>query len=295
MTPLLLPLPGHEALADALAARAAGSAGRLEVRAFPDDETYLRVDARCEGRSVALVGSLDRPDPRLLPLLFAADTLRELGATRVGLVAPYLAYLRQDRRFQDGEAVTSRIFAALLSSRLDWLVTLDPHLHRFRSLDEIYTIPTRVVHAAPALASWISANVAHPLLVGPDSESRQWVADVADRIGAPHAVARKVRRGDRDVQISLPDLAPHRGRTPIVLDDIVSTARTMIQTVRQLVAAGLPAPVCVGVHGIFAGDALDALEAAGAARIVTTRSIPHPTNAIEIADLLVPALTASAR
>jgi ribose-phosphate pyrophosphokinase len=293
MNPLLLPLPGNEALADALAERAECSTGRLEVRAFPDEETYLRVDARCEARSVALVCSLDRPDRKLLPLLFAADTLRELGARRVGLVAPYLAYLRQDRRFGDGEAVTSRIFASLLSSRLDWLVTLDPHLHRFRSLDELYTIPTRVAHAAPALASWIAANVARPLLVGPDAESQQWVADVAQRTGAPHVVATKVRRGDRDVEVSLPDLGPQRGRTPVVLDDIVSSAHTMIQTVRQLVAAGLPAPVCVGVHGIFARDAERALEQAGAARIVTTRSVPHPTNAIDIADLLVPALMAS--
>jgi ribose-phosphate pyrophosphokinase len=293
MNPLLLPLPGNEALADTLAERAECSTGRLEVRAFPDEETYLRVDARCEARSVALVCSLDRPDRKLLPLLFAADTLRELGARRVGLVAPYLAYLRQDRRFGDGEAVTSRIFASLLSSRLDWLVTLDPHLHRFRSLDELYTIPTRVAHAAPALASWIAANVARPLLVGPDAESQQWVADVAQRTGAPHVVATKVRRGDRDVEVSLPDLGPQRGRTPVVLDDIVSSAHTMIQTVRQLVAAGLPAPVCVGVHGIFARDAERALEQAGAARIVTTRSVPHPTNAIDIADLLVPALMAS--
>lgn len=294
MTPLLLPLPGNEALAEALAERSAGSTGRLEVRAFPDEETYLRIEARCEGQSVALVCSLDRPDRKLLPLLFAADTARELGARRVGLVAPYLAYLRQDRRFRDGEAVTSRIFAALLSSRLDWLVTLDPHLHRFRSLDELYTIPTRVAHAAPALASWIAANVARPLLVGPDAESEQWVADVAQRTGAPHVVATKLRRGDRDVEISLPDLARQRGRTPVVLDDIVSSARTLVQTVRQLVAAGLPAPVCVAVHGIFAGDAERALEQAGAARIVTTRSVPHATSAIEIADLLVPALIASA-
>jgi ribose-phosphate pyrophosphokinase len=143
------------------------------------------------------------------------------------------------------------------------------------------------------LTSWIAANVARPLLVGPDAESQQWVADVAQRTGAPHVVATKVRRGDRDVEVSLPDLGPQRGRTPVVLDDIVSSAHTMIQTVGQLVAAGLPAPVCVGVHGIFARDAERALEQAGAARIVTTRSVPHPTNAIDIADLLVPALMAS--
>lgn len=290
MTPIVFPFPGNEALAAALVQRTQWPAGKFETREFPDGETYLRVVAQCEGQSAALICTLDRPDGKLLPLLFAADTLRDLGVTRLGLVAPYLAYMRQDRRFQAGEAVTSRIFADLVSSRFDWLVTVDPHLHRFRSLDELYSIPTRVVHAAPAIASWIASNVARPLLIGPDVESEQWVADVAKQAAAPHVVLTKVRRGDRDVQISVPDVERHRERTPVVLDDIVSSARTMIQTVRQLVAAGLSAPVCIGVHGIFAGDAHRALLEAGAARIVTTRTVAHPTNAIEIAERLVPAL-----
>ena len=117
MTPLLLPLPGNEALADALSQCARWPTGRLETRNFPDGETYLRIEGPCAGQSVALICTLDRPDRKLLPLLFAADTLRELGVTRLGLVAPYLAYMRQDRRFHAGEAVTSRIFAALVSSR----------------------------------------------------------------------------------------------------------------------------------------------------------------------------------
>lgn len=292
MTPLVLPFPGNEALSRALVEQAHWPTGRLETREFPDGETYLRIDAPCAGQSVAVIATLDRPDRKLAPLLFAADTLRELGALHVGLVAPYLAYMRQDRRFQAGEAITSRIFAALVSSRFDWLVTVDPHLHRFRSLDELYTIPTRVVHAAPAIASWIASNVAQPLLIGPDIESEQWVADVAKRANAPHVVLSKVRRGDRDVEVSVPDVEQHRDRTPVVVDDIVASARTMIQAVRQLVAVGLPNPVCVGVHGIFAGDAYRALQEAGAAQIVTTRTVAHPSNAIDIADLLVPALVA---
>jgi ribose-phosphate pyrophosphokinase len=287
VTPLVLALPGNELLADTLARKGQSRFSRLETRRFPDGETYLRVDADYAGRSVALVCTLDRPDDKLLPLLFLADTLRDLGAARVGLVAPYLAYMRQDRRFQPGEAVTSRIFGALLSTHFDWLVTVDPHLHRFRSLAELYTIPTRVVHAAPALATWIAANVARPFLIGPDQESEQWVADVAKRVGAPCAVLTKVRRGDRDVEVSVPDLEQHRDRTPVVLDDIVSSARTMIQTTRHVVEAGLAAPVCLGVHGIFSGDAQRRLEAAGAGRIVTTRTVTHSSNAIEIVDLLV--------
>jgi phosphoribosylpyrophosphate synthetase len=74
---------------------------------------------------------------------------------------------------------------------VDGLVTIDPHLHRYASLDEIYRVPSRLLHAAPMLADWIRDHVDRPLLVGPDEESAQWVADVAGRAGAPHAVLRK--------------------------------------------------------------------------------------------------------
>ncbi len=290
MTPVLVALPGNEAFARSLADRMQWRLASLETRRFPDGETYLRLDLDREARSVVLVCTLDRPDAKILPLLFAADTARELGATRVGLVAPYLAYMRQDRRFREGEAVTSRTFADLLASRLDWLVTVDPHLHRYRSLEELYRISARVVHAAPALASWIAANVDRPLLVGPDEESAQWVADVGERAQAPYVVLEKVRRGDRDVEVSVPDVDRHQDRTPVILDDIVSSARTMVQTAEHLRSAGMLAPVCVGVHAIFAGEAERELREAGASRVVTTNSVPHATSAIGIEDLLVPAL-----
>ncbi|WP_164119514.1 ribose-phosphate pyrophosphokinase-like domain-containing protein, partial [Stenotrophomonas maltophilia] len=86
--------------------------------------------------------ALAQPNEKILPLIFAAATARELGAARVGLVAPYLAYMRQDRRFNPGEAVTSRQMAHLVSGAFDWMVTVDPHLHRYSDLSEIYSIPT---------------------------------------------------------------------------------------------------------------------------------------------------------
>src|SRR3546814_1718571 len=93
------------------------------------DAHYLRACRRVLFRALS---SLDHPYAKVLPLLFAADTARDLGARRIVLVAPYLAYMRQDIRFHAGEAVTSRTFAAILSRHLDWLVTVDPHLHRDR-------------------------------------------------------------------------------------------------------------------------------------------------------------------
>ena len=290
MSPLILALSGSELLAKQIAELASIPQGVVESRRFPDCETYLRIDSDCVQKSVVIVCTLDRPDDKLLPLVFLADAARQLGAFRVGLVAPYLAYMRQDRRFRQGEAVTSRTFAGLLSRYFDWLVTIDPHLHRYSSLGQIYQVPNRIVHAAPALAEWIGGHVNRPVLVGPDEESAQWIADVATRAGAPYVVLRKNRRGDRAVEVSVPDVDVYRRHTPVVVDDIVSSAQTMVETVRQLVQAGLRAPVCVGVHALFSSEAEQALREAGASQIVTTTSVPHRTNGIDIVPLLIPAI-----
>lgn len=290
MNAIVLALPESESLARRVGDLAQIPLGVVESRRFPDRETYLRIDAQCEQKSIVLVCTLDRPDDKLLPLVFLADAARELGASRVGLVAPYLAYMRQDRQFQRGEAVTSRTFAVLLSRYVDWLVTIDPHLHRYSSLTQIYAVPNRVVHAAPALAAWIATHVDRPVLVGPDQESEQWVKDVASRAGAPYIVLRKTRRGDSVVDVSVPDVGSYRTHTPVVVDDIVSSAQTMVETVKNLVAVGLRAPVCVGVHALFSENAEQALRDAGAARIVTTTSVPHATNTIDIVPLLIPSI-----
>ena len=277
-------LPGSERCGDSLARRLGASRCRLESRRFPDGEIYLRVIDEVEGRHVAVVAQLRDPDPQLPGLLFLADGLRELGAASVGLVAPYLPYMRQDSRFRPGEVVSSRSFAKLVSTAFAWLVTVDPHLHRTASLDVIYGVPTALVSSARAIAAWVQAQVERPHLVGPDEESRQWVSEVAASAGCPYVVLRKHRSGDRSVELTLPDLQALRGRTPVLIDDIISSGQTMAAAVRRLCVEGLDAPVCVGVHAVFAGDALARLQAAGAARIVSCNTLPHQSNAVDVTD-----------
>lgn len=284
---MLLTWPGNEPIGASLLAALGAEAVDFSTRSFPDGETYLRIDSDVRQRAVAVLSTLRNPDAGFLPLVFLSDTLRELGARAIGLVAPYLAYMRQDRRFRPGEALTSASFGRRLSEQFDWMVTVDPHLHRRRSLGEIYSIPTAVVHAAPLLTRWIRDEVSEPLVVGPDEESEQWVRAVAEGVPCPHTVLRKARHGDRDVSVSdFHATGGHAGRTPVLVDDIISSARTMIETVAQCARAGGRAPVCVGIHGVFAAGAFEALQSAGAARVVTTNTIPHPTNAIDAGGVL---------
>lgn len=282
MTRRLFALAAAEGLAESLCRDFGLAPGALSRRQFPDGETYLRLMTPVDRQDVILLCTLDRPDAKLLPLLFAAAAARAQGARSVGLVAPYLSYMRQDRAFHPGEAITSATFARLLSDGLDWLITLDPHLHRYPSLETIYSVPSFVASAAAPIAAWIRREVDNPVIIGPDEESRQWVARIAKLAGARSTVFKKTRRGDFDVSITADEAVAREGATPVIVDDIASSARTMIEAVQLLRGAGMPPPVCIAVHPIFAGDAYEKLLEAGPTRVVSTNAVPHPSNAIDI-------------
>ncbi len=281
MKPLVLALDDPSGFASVVAAEAGGEIGQVETRRFPDGESYVRLDAAPAGRDVAIVAALDRPDPKLPALLFLAATARDLGARRGALAAPYLPYMRQDIAFRPGESVSARTLTGLLSRAFDGVATIDPHLHRIARLSDVFAGPAVAAEAAPAIAAWIGTNVEAPLVVGPDSESRQWASRIAALAGCPFAVLEKRRSGDREVAVSGEGLAGLSGRTPVLVDDIISTAGTMIAAAARIVEAGGRAPVCVGVHGLFAGDAYARL-AAVASAVVTTNAVAHPSNVIDV-------------
>lgn len=281
---LVLALPGGDVLAARLAAHLGCAQAALDVHRFPDGEQLVRVDVPVAGRNVILAGSLDHPDGKVLPLLFAAELLRELGAARVGLVAPYLPYMRQDARFSPGEAITSASFARLLSQRLDFLVTVEPHLHRWRSLSDIYSLAPVAASASEAIAGWLRREIPAPMLIGPDEESLQWVSGVARLVDAPFAVMRKTRRGDHDVRIEAPE-ALAAGRPVVILDDIVSSGGTLLAAADVLRAAGRPAGLCICVHALFDGDAASRFAGAGL-RVVSCTTATHPSNTIDITPAL---------
>lgn len=137
-------------------------------------------------------------------------------------------------------------------------------------------------------------HVAEPLLVGPDAESAQWVGATARRLGCPATVLRKERHGDAEVLVHGAIAPTWRHRTPVLLDDMISTGHTLIEACRLLRAAGLPPPVVLAVHGLFAGPAYAELRAAGAHTVLTTDSVPHAAGTLSLAPLLADALTALA-
>ena len=260
----------------------------VAVRPFPDGESLVRVPAAAE--TAILYRSLDNPDAKLVELLLAASALRDLGARRVVLVAPYLAYMRQDMAFNPGEAVSQRVIGGLLAAHFDALVTLDPHLHRIATLGEVVPgIPALALSAAPLLAGVLDAGE-RPVLVGPDSESRPWVEAIAAPLGLDVVVGEKVRNGDRAVDLALPGIGIVTGRKAVLVDDVISSGMTLIAATRQLLAAGATGVEALATHCLASGDDLAALHAAGVARVRATQSVPGPVATLPVAGLIAQAL-----
>lgn len=248
---ILFSLPGNSELTKKLSSKLAIEVGKAEIRTFPDKESYIRIHSKIRNKTVFLVCTLAHPNNKLLPLVFLAKTLKELGANKICLVAPYLPYMRQDRRFHSGEAITSTIFAQLLSSCIDGMITIDPHLHRISQLSEIYTIsPLIVLHAAKNISEWISHHIKNPILIGPDEESRQWISEIASFNNLPYVIAQKKRLGDNQVIVSLPEIQDIKG-TAVLIDDIISSGASMLDTLKQVVTYGFKNSICIGVHALF--------------------------------------------
>ena len=286
---LLLAFDDEAALARALAAALGWPLAFVARHAFPDGETRLRLPPALPPR-VALLRGLQRPNERLAELMLVAGGARELGATGLTLVAPYLGYMRQDIAFTPGEVVSQRHLGRALAAWFDAVVSVDPHLHRVSSLDEV--LPGRrgvATSAAPLLGRLAAERVPGALLVGPDAESAQWVRVAAEAAGLAHAVCLKTRHGDREVDVALP-AAEVRGRAVVLLDDVASTGRTLVAAARGVLSRGAASVDVAVTHALFVGDALAELRAAGVRHVWSSDCIAHETNAVSVVPLLAAAL-----
>ena len=290
-SPSLLYFDDEQALASRLAEASGLSAVCVNRHVFPDGEIKLRLPTPLPHRVVVL-RSLHNPNTKLVELLLAARTARTLGAKHLTLVAPYLAYMRQDVAFAPGEAVSQQIIGRQLAELFDAVITVDPHLHRVSTLQE--AVPARqaiALTAASLLADFVHQQCPDALLIGPDEESAQWITAAARQHRMDHGVCRKVRHGDRQVDIQLPDVAV-ANRHVVLLDDIASSGHTLAQAARLLLQAGASTVDVAVTHALFSGDALAVVRGAGVGRIWSTDGVAHESNCVGIAPLLASALAA---
>lgn len=284
-------LPSGAGDASRLAALLGLALQEIALHRFPDGE--IRVTVGPAAATTILYASLDQPNDKLIALLFAAEALRRTGSRRLVLLAPYLCYMRQDTAFHQGEAISQKAVGRLLAGIVDRVITVDAHLHRTSEIRTVFPgIEAENLSAMPAIAKALRSTGIDPatIVAGPDAESRPWVRDLAGRLGLAHIVARKLRRGDRSVEIGFAEAPSIAGRPVLLVDDIVSSGGTLIACAKALTAAGATAVDAVMTHALFPPDMADEFASAGIRSIRSTSSVPHPSNAIQLDDIFVDAL-----
>ncbi|MDP3907810.1 ribose-phosphate diphosphokinase [Novosphingobium sp.] len=294
MSAAVFAFAGQMAQAGRLAQRCGVPLHPVTVRRFPDGESLVTAQAH-GARTALLLRSLDDPNAKLVELLLASAALRDGGASRVILIAPYLAYMRQDIAFHPGEAISQRVIGQLLAQWFDGVVTVDPHLHRIERLDQaIPGIPALALSAAPALIAAIRRGLdPRTVLVGPDSESRPWAQSIAVPLGLDMLVGEKVRHGDRAVTLEIPGIEQVAGRPVLLVDDLISSGTTLVACAALLQAAGAGKIEAVATHVLASPDDMAQMAAAGITRIRATDAAAHPAATIPLAGVLADAIRAA--
>jgi ribose-phosphate pyrophosphokinase len=286
---LLLAFDDERHLAEPLAAALGMPLHWIARHRFPDGECKLRLPAPLPPR-VALLRGLHRPNEKLAELMLLAPAARELGAAHLTLVCPYLAYMRQDMAFQPGESVSQRHVGRALAAWFDAVITVDPHLHRVASMDEV--LPGRrglALSAAPLLGAWAARHAQRPILLGPDEEAAPWVRAAAVAQGLEHGTCIKRRSGDREVRVDLPGMS-FQGRDVVLIDDVASTGRTLAVTAAALFDRGARAVDVAVTHALFVDDAIAHLAQAGVRHVWSSNSVLHASNVVSLVPLLAAAL-----
>lgn len=266
----------------------------VEVHHFPDGESFIALPPELP-EHVLFCRSLNQPNDKLIELLLSAKTARELGAGRLTLIAPYLCYMRQDFANRPGVAVSQRHIGQLLAGLFDDVITVDPHLHRIARLQQAIPLNHAIsLNATTVIAEFLKQKLDQALLLGPDSESRQWVTTLSDLTGFAFQVAEKARLGDTQVTLTLPD-ADYRQRPIVIVDDMASTGHTLAKAAELLKGKGAAEIHAVVTHALFCGDAERVIREAGVEAIWSTDSIDHGTSCIRLDGLLADAVKAMLR
>lgn len=277
-------------LAKDIAKQVKASYSELESRKFPDSETYIRFRIDLNKQSVILVQSFyENVNDCLVEVLLAAQGAKRLGAKKVTLVAPYFPYLRQDKQFNKGEAISIGIIGKIISENLDSIYVMDPHLHRERTLNHVFSIHNKKLSAYPLIADYIKKNIKNPIIVGPDYESYKWAETVAKLLGCESVILEKKRLGPRKVVISLNKKVNFKNKNVVIVDDIISTGHTILETSRNLKKFNVDKLTVICVHGIFVENALSKLKKA-MINVVSCNTIPGSTNKIDVSEIIAESL-----
>jgi ribose-phosphate pyrophosphokinase len=203
--------------------------------------------------------------------------------------------MRQDRAFAAGQAISQEAVGKFLAAHFDAIVTVQPHLHRTRCLSDVFGgKPALALGAGHAMAMHMKPTVdPSGIIVGPDEESAPLVRDVINVLGVSWFVAKKQRRGDNEVVVALPKNIAIEGHPVVIVDDIVSSGGTVIKLAKSLKQAGAASINVYAAHALFDQRTAFLMQKAGVSKIYSLSTVPNPTNAIAVVDIVAAGLGVS--
>jgi ribose-phosphate pyrophosphokinase len=247
--------------------------GASEVIRFSEGTLFVRVLENVRGRSVYVVQSTVFPtNANFMELLFWIDAFSRASAESVTVIVPYFSYAKGDKKDEPRVSIRARVCAdAIEAAGADRVVTLDLHAPQIQGF---FRVPVDDLYAMPYLCRAIEhESLRDPVVVSPDAGFAKRARRFAHRLGAPLAIADKVREGHGETAELVEIIGEVADRDAIVVDDFTISAGTLVEAAEQLVARGARSVRAVVTHGVFAGDAMERLDASPIEQLIATDSI----------------------
>jgi ribose-phosphate pyrophosphokinase len=284
---LIIPGPASTELAHRVSHTLGIESAALESKIFPDGDSYFKINEEVRGQDVAIIQSTCPPQDRnLIQLFLLIDGLRDLGCGKIYAIAPYLAYMRQDKRFLDGEMVSAQSILSLFEClQIEQLVTID--IHNKESLNSIK--PRGIDLSAMALlADWIRAREwKDPLIVAPDKGASKRAETVSKALGTDYAAGMKTRdRKTGEVTVEFDATLRPQGKVAVIVDDTIARGDTVIKTAEILRNRGATEVAALCTHGFFLENALERIQDAGVEEIISTDTIPTANSKISVTPII---------
>ncbi|MBI4173980.1 MAG: ribose-phosphate diphosphokinase [Candidatus Aenigmarchaeota archaeon] len=272
------------------------------IRRFPDAETYVRVGA-VNGHDIVLVAQLyPGQNGRITELLLLADALHDAGAKSIAAVIPYLPYARQDKRFQDGEALSMKTVAKLLLSvGVTGLLCVDLHFHKKPETFDFHGVKCTNISAGKLLLDHVRSVYPGIEAIGPDLGSSEMIANATGKKAVMEKVKICTNCGKRQSEcackgkditykvVTLKSDIEVRGKNVMILDDIISSGTTMLAAVDKLKESGAKKMIIGATHGLFLNNSLESLKAK-ADYLVVTDSVETACSKVSLAPLIAGSL-----
>jgi ribose-phosphate pyrophosphokinase len=260
-------------LAEEIARHIGVTVGEAKTQRFADGEIYFQSLENVRGVDVFVVQPTCYPvDQHLVELLVMIDALKRASAARITVVVPYYGYARQDRKDKQRVPISAKLVADLLTTAgANRALFVDLHAAQIQGF---FNIPVDHLFASPVLVSHFrELKLPNLTVVSPDAGGVERARFFAQKIGAPLAIVDK-RRTDMNVAEVMNVIGDVKGKSCLILDDIVDTAGTLVKTVDALYDNGAATVYACASHAVLSGPAVDRIANSRLEQLVVTNTIP---------------------